>query len=392
MLSVSSGRRIVCITGGSGFRKAALEIVKLTHRSSHLIGIADNWRSSGVLRRFFEMEALGDIRSRLIDLADTEAPGFRESTNLLKHRLSKDATQRALEQELDDILTGRHPKSQALYASKDAPGFAEIIIKHIKFFADARPEAEEHVGEEFDLRRASIGNLFLTGAYLDYERNIESAIFLYNGLGRVRGDVIPATFGNIHLAAMLEDGTELIGQHVISHVNTSLSPIARLYYIDSLDGATCQELHPELNPRAAKALKEAEMIVYCIGSLRTSLEAVLKLQGIAEPIRESEAIKVFTANPIEDAETRGMTAGTMAAEIISTLRDADSCPSSNDNDYLQHMIVGDHTARSMPDGRILVPTDHAGLDLRVTQSPLEPITAHFQPKPLVEKIFGLFDA
>ena len=48
--------------------------------------------------------------------------------------------------------------------------------------------------------------------------------------------------------------------------------------------------------------------------------------GMAEAIRQSAAPKVFIANPIQDAETTGMSAGSMAEELVRVLREHDSQP------------------------------------------------------------------
>ena len=64
------GPRILFFTGGSALRKTSRELIKYTHNSIHLITPFDSGGSSAVIREAFAMPAVGDIRNRLMSLAD----------------------------------------------------------------------------------------------------------------------------------------------------------------------------------------------------------------------------------------------------------------------------------------------------------------------------------
>jgi len=345
---IQGGPRIVFITGGSGARFLARRIAPYSTGTTHLINVSDSGGSTRQLRLLFDMPAIGDLRSRLIDLADRDAPGYEQTSDLLYHRLAKDATPQELERELDSIIDESHPLVREIYNvsgdHKDFSNFANLITTHIRDFNSARFELEPEKGP-FDLRQASVGNLFLTGAYLHYRKKLETAIYLYKMLARVQGDVVPATLENIHLAARLANDETIVGQHLITN-KTSRSPIRELFYLDREDLVRGKVVSPRINPRAKAALKEAEMIVFSMGSFYTSILSTLHIMGMAEAIRESQAVKIFIANPVEDVETRGMTTEDMAHGILATLRTHDPKPSRESVDYLNVIITGNNPVAS----------------------------------------------
>ena len=60
--------------------------------------------------------------------------------------------------------------------------------------------------DDFDLRGASIGNLILTGGFLEYRRDINAALYLFKQLVNVHGVVRPTSDANLHLKATHRDG------------------------------------------------------------------------------------------------------------------------------------------------------------------------------------------
>jgi CofD-related protein of GAK system len=384
--------RIVCITGGTGFRHVARELVKQTQDTTYIINVADSGRSTRQLRLFFDMPAIGDIRSRLLDLADRYKPGYEEITKLLMHRLGVDPIFSDPKSEFESIYQKENPLMKNLYDHRVVPrGFANIIWAHLDNFKVACDSTEIVRKEEFDFNNGSIGNFFLAGAYLFYGRNLETAIYLYKVLANVQGEVIPATTENIHLAAKLEDGSQIVGQHLITQ-KTSLSPIADLFYLDREDLNTGRVIEPKINPEAAAAIREADMLVISMGSFYTSILSNVHLMGMSEAVRESKAFKLFIANPTEDAETRGMTAGTMASKIIETLRIKDSAPSSNDQDYLQMVLVNNHKeAPSFRDGFNDLSTERSKLSnkIKILSHPLLDDSGHYKPEILAKALMEL---
>ncbi|MGE4294032.1 MAG: 2-phospho-L-lactate transferase CofD family protein, partial [Desulfovibrio sp.] len=65
------GPRVLFFSGGTALRDTSAELVRYTHNSVHIITPFDSGGSSAILRKAFDMPAVGDIRNRLMALADT---------------------------------------------------------------------------------------------------------------------------------------------------------------------------------------------------------------------------------------------------------------------------------------------------------------------------------
>ena len=90
MDSIRNDMKMVFITGGTGFRHVARELAQRTKAATYVINVSDSGGSSRPLRFCFNLPAIGDMRSRIIDIADRNRPGYQEITALLAHRLGAD--------------------------------------------------------------------------------------------------------------------------------------------------------------------------------------------------------------------------------------------------------------------------------------------------------------
>src|SRR5690606_22712801 len=82
------GPRIVFFSGGTALRPLSRVLKRYTHNSCHLITPFDSGGSSAEIRKAFNMLSIGDLRSRLVALADESVRGNPEIYRLFRHRLS----------------------------------------------------------------------------------------------------------------------------------------------------------------------------------------------------------------------------------------------------------------------------------------------------------------
>lgn len=66
---------------------------------------------------------------------------------------------------------------------------------------------------DFDPFRACVGNLILAGGYLHHKRVFGPVLAFLSRLLQTRGVVLPIVSESLHLAAELEDGSIVVGQH-----------------------------------------------------------------------------------------------------------------------------------------------------------------------------------
>lgn len=288
------GPRILFFTGGTAMRGLSRKLKLYTHNTTHLITPFDSGGSSAKLREAFDMLSVGDIRNRLIALADETLRGNPQTYALFAHRFDPDADPASLGQALEDLTEGAHE----LIAAVPEP-IQRIALNYIRRFRDEMPD-------DFDLRGASIGNLLLAGGYLDNNRDLDALIFLVSKMIAVLGTVCPVTDASLHLSAELEDGTRLVGQDRITgkeHPPIE-SPISNLSLVDSLTQPEVTTI--DIPDKVLELIHEAELICFPMGSFWTSLIANLLPRGVGRAIRSARCPKIYIPNVGHDPEQLGL--------------------------------------------------------------------------------------
>src|SRR5215470_17664380 len=142
----------------------------------------------------------------------------------------------------------------------------------------------------------SFGNLFLA-ALTSITNDFSEAVRLSSEILLTRGHIYPAISSDIELEALMEDGTRVRGETMIT---ASKGRIKELFLIPP-------DVEPM--PQTLEAIANADIITLGPGSLFTSLIPNLLVQGIAQAILSSPAIKVYICNLMTQAnESLGLTA------------------------------------------------------------------------------------
>lgn len=318
------GPRLLFFSGGSALNGMSRRLQHYTHNSIHLVTPFDSGGSSAKLREAFDMPAIGDLRSRLMALADDSILGHPEVYRLFTHRLPKNAEAAVLHDTLDALAAGRHPLIDAV-----PDPMRQLICHQLGYFRGAMPD-------DFDLRGASIGNLILAGGYLNNHQQLDPIIFLFSKLVHVRGTVRAVVDQDYHLAATLTDGSRVLGQHRITgkEVAPLATPIAELALSASRDADV--PVTATLREQNRRLLAAAELICYPPGSYYSSLLANLLPQGVGRAIRANRCPKVFIPNSSPDPEQTGMDLERQVAVLLDTLRRdvGQACPAQELLDFV----------------------------------------------------------
>ncbi|KAK4152796.1 hypothetical protein C8A00DRAFT_34472 [Chaetomidium leptoderma] len=300
-------------------------------RLNYVIPISDNGGSSSELIRFVGGPSVGDIRSRLVRLIPNHE-GDEEMSALkllFEHRLDCDPL-RARSEWLD-IVESRSLLWGFISGPKRELIRSVLNTLNLEIVKRARPP------NVFDFASASVGNMFLAGARI-FTGSFESAIYLLSMICSIPPSVsvLPAINSNFthHISAGLRDGSTIAGQVAISHPSaptalpddSQVAParltaadhdriedanlpgslpalrrpniafskdddedlparIERLWYINPYGHEIAP---PAANPQVVDALARSDTVVYCIGSLYTSIVPSLVLRGVGEAIGKRE--------------------------------------------------------------------------------------------------------
>src|SRR6266567_4029451 len=151
--------------------------------------------------------------------------------------------------------------------------------------ADAEPlmkQLFDHRFKEGSLNGHSFGNLFIM-AMADVTGNFEHALRESGKVLAVKGTIVPSTLQDVTLVASI-NGSMVEGESKIPKQN---APISHVFLKPD---------NSELNPEAAMAIMNAELIVIGPGSLYTSILPNLMVPGMVKAIKASPALKVFVCN------------------------------------------------------------------------------------------------
>jgi CofD-related protein of GAK system len=366
------GPTLLFFSGGSALRSVSRVLTEYTHNSIHLITPFDSGGSSAKLRDAFPIISVGDLRNRLMALADIRLNGHPEVYRLFDTRLSRDAEQPELRQRLAEMVAGRDP----LVAAVPLP-LRKLIRNHLGYFS-------EHMPASFDLRGASVGNLILAGGYLNNRSDIDAVIFLFSKLVAVRGVVRPIVDSNLHLRAELEDGSVIFGQHRITSREHPLpAPIRELRLTEAVGGP---EQLVEIDDRTVELIDEAELICFPIGSFWTSVMACLLPSGVGRAVARAGCPKIYVPNLGRDPEELGLAPHDQVRVLIEQLR-RDAGEQTPTESLLQFVLVdsrGEY-AGGLDMGAI------EGLGVEVIDVPLvsDETAPLIEPRRLVELLLSL---
>ncbi len=321
------GPKILFFSGGTALNPLSKALVQYTHNSIHLITPFDSGGSSAKLRQAFDMPAFGDMRSRLMALADQTVKGNLEVYKLFTYRLPTDKNNMELRSKLESMAAGDH----FLVARVHDP-IRRIICSHLDFFIRKMPS-------DFDLRGASIGNLILASGYLANDRHIDPVIAVFSKLAGVRGTVRPIMNIFLHLIARLEDGTVVKGQHMITGKESRPieARIEDIYLSKSLEDPA--PFYPRIKNEIKDLILGAELICYPMGSFYSSIIANILPEGVGSAIAANDCSKVYIPNTGYDPEQTGTKLEERVEILIRHLRK--SCAGSEPVSKLLNFVVID---------------------------------------------------
>ncbi len=167
----------------------------------------------------------------------------------------------------------------------------------VSALSDIDPELGEILNFRFHegaLDGHSLGNIILA-AINELSPTFETAVRRFCKMAGVVGRVYPVTNDNVMLSAQLSDGTIINGESNIGK-HRSNRPIDHVFLTPK---ATAVE-------NVLRAIHEAQIIVLGPGSLYTSIIPNLLVDGVVEAIHNSNAVKIYVCNLMEqEGETEG---------------------------------------------------------------------------------------
>ena len=168
--------------------------------------------------------------------------------------------------------------------------------------ANTEPTMEQLLNYRFtegSLAGQSFGNLFLA-AMDGISGSFDEAVHRMGEVLAITGRVLPVTNQSVHLEAEFVNGSRVLGE-------------SKIFYAKKRNDCRIRQVrlvpeHPQPLPESIEAIAQADLILLGPGSLYTSIIPNLLVDGVAEAIAKSRALKILVMNIMtQDGESDGYT-------------------------------------------------------------------------------------
>ena len=148
-----------------------------------------------------------------------------------------------------------------------------------------------------DLDGHAVGNLILT-AMLDITGSLKASIASLSKILDVRHTVLPISEdSNLTLMGLDKDGNIIEGEEQITQAHRQFE---KIFY----------KKEPKVLPEVIKAIKEADLIIFSMGSLYTSILPNIICREVKKAFNEAKAPIMYLSNIVtQPGETDGFTVG-----------------------------------------------------------------------------------
>jgi len=347
--------RIVTINGGRGACRLIRKFLDSGHNVTSIVNAYDDGRSTAELRRAFGILGPSDVAKTAIAMADPRIERIGALISVLEFRFPVDIDDQTLHEQLQEFAVTCRPPfwfdtlSRYLERYDLPPQLMDCIqafIKHEK----ANPRGP------VQLKDMAFRNLVLVGAFLSSDRSWRKAISVFCDIVGARGRIVLASEDNRWLVGVREDRSVERNEAEISeksgarleHLYSLRVPHARLsdywsavrqhvgvlrslprQYLVGVLARTWLYRLLDSRPRATTAaideLLRAEFIVYCPGTLYSSILPTLMCQGIPKAMARSRARKVLLLPLAKDRDMENLDDLDVVKTILKYLGARDPC-------------------------------------------------------------------
>ena len=239
-------KKVVVLGGGTGLSVLLRELKLFPVDITAIVSVADDGASSGILRKEFNIPAVGDLRNVLVALSEVEP-------------------------------------------------LVEQLLQY-RFHTDS------------DLNNHAMGNLLLT-ALFNITGNLTTSLESLSKILNLKGRVLPFTEEEAILVAHTKDGDVIEGESSITKAGRCIDYIEYKNKVRATD-------------QVVKAIKNADLIIFGIGSLYTSVIPNLLDERVRSVLLKSKAKKMYVCNIMtEHGETDGFYVSDCVREINSYIAD-----------------------------------------------------------------------
>lgn len=340
--------RLLVISGGSGSNSFVRSLVAKSVPITLLVNGYDDGKSTGALRRRFEVLGPSDVAKNFAILLDPQSPDTEPIRLLLNHRLPIDLGSEDLYARLNAAIRGDLSCDKCALArrlSAIQPSTRQVLLALLRRFQDELSRTFSQSGP-YNLADHAIRNLIFLGAYFEERCDYHKAIGYLKSVLGLKGDIVLNQTEPRALIGLTARGTLLTRQDDFVHTEMDQDIIEVGVAPNSLKKeeqdlvsrlATLQEKREYFRTHlcvstfasghALAAIRNADAIVFAPTTQECNLIPTLMTGGIAAAICENSCPKIVIANMIR--ERSRLSVGDMIQRLLSHLPGQNECARAN---------------------------------------------------------------
>jgi 2-phospho-L-lactate transferase/gluconeogenesis factor (CofD/UPF0052 family) len=401
---------IALFCGGRGSASIIREFIRWPEiRLNLLVNAYDDGLSTGELRRFIPgMLGPSDFRKNLSYLIDLNSRGQYALLEVLEFRLPVNISSSEVSAIKSYAQSGDYPpellpelKSCLEQLSQDVQAFLKESLRGFFDYVDRINHTPTYAD-------CALGNLIFAGIYLMNGQDFNAATNALVAHFNPRAQLINVSKGESRVLVGLKEDGEILGCEAEVVGEQSAVPICDLFFLEqpidekrkaelskfSLDYIRVllreEEAPVNMSDESAKALENADIIVFGPGTQHSSLLPSYRIAGVGDAVRASRArIRVYIVNLDKDHDISGMNAGELVDLALQALGDPE-----NQHGTITHILCNNAHPESGPG--IVVPPSMAGGCYRNAVVVRGDFTNQALPKmhsgrAVVQTVLGLMD-
>ena len=302
---------ILIFNGGRGANTIIKSLKKIKDANiSSVVNAYDDGKSTGEIRKFFDMLGPSDIRkvqTSFLEVNDTNI------IDLFNYRFDKNMTNQKALNFFDNF------ENEVFNRFKLNQNVINELTKYKNSFLSNFIEKKIDLKKKFNFNDCSLMNCLYAGSYKINNCDLILTIEKFKKLFEIKHEVLPNSTDNLKMVALRENGQILFTESEIvnlrsnfliyriflinNKINLDKNKINALNFDNKLKFLKDIHINPSINDQLEKKIELADIIIYSPGTQHSSLLPTYLTNNIGKLIAKNQnALKVFITNIGADYE------------------------------------------------------------------------------------------
>ena len=204
--------KITIFNGGRGASSIIDNLLsKKDIEITSIVNAYDDGKSTGEIRKYFNMLGPSDLRKVQSLFLDKEDPKYINNLNFFNYRLPKKISNKDAKNLILDLFQQQNIHNNFGLDGDIYSNLKMVILKFIKELE----KKEKSLKKDFDFDDCSLMNCVYAGCYVHFNKDFLKTVEFLNDLFNIKQKVYPNSLENLKLIALRENGEILFSESEI---------------------------------------------------------------------------------------------------------------------------------------------------------------------------------